>query len=71
MDLFFLNKRSFWIVNIYVSNNRLDKYILWNWLALSLPQAIWLLCGNFNMIENPDNKVYCLPMCWCFGEWDA
>lgn len=66
--LFDFDGQPFGIVNIYASNHGPDRCALWRWLAFFLPQTIWLRCGDFNMIEKPNDKVGCLPMCWCDRE---
>lgn len=53
---------SFGILNMYASNNAHDRCNLWKWYALSLPLAIWVMCGDFNMIKKPYNKVGHHPM---------
>lgn len=43
---------SFGVVNIYAPNSPRDRAILWRDLCETLPMENWILCGNFNMIED-------------------
>lgn len=71
VDPFYFDRKPFKIMNIYTSNHGPERYTLWWWFTLSLPQTIWLLYGDFNMIEKSNDKVDCLPIRWCIKEWEA
>lgn len=48
---------SFGILNIYASNDASERCSLWRWITFSLPQATWVMCGDFNMTERASDKI--------------
>ncbi|XP_059076993.1 uncharacterized protein LOC131876187 [Cryptomeria japonica] len=44
------------VCSIYASNDYKERSALWDWIA-SLPNIPWILGGDFNMIENCDDKM--------------
>ena len=66
-----ISRKPFGIINIYASNDAHDRKTLWRWLALSLPLATWILCGDFNMVDKYFDKKSHSPMRWNIGEREA
>jgi len=69
--LFEVDGISFEILNVYASNNAHCRCSLWKWYALSLPPIMWVMCGDFNMIEKPSDKVGHHPMQWAIRKRQA
>jgi hypothetical protein len=44
------------LVNIYSSNDGEKRVAFWNWMVNELSEAPWFVCGDFNMVENPEDK---------------
>ena len=42
--------------DIYDPNDYRDRVSLWDWLAGNLPEAKWIIHGDFNMVENSQDK---------------
>jgi hypothetical protein len=41
------------IINIYAPNNNVDKNILWELLLEKIPENYsWIVCGDFNTVED-------------------
>ncbi|CAM6129539.1 unnamed protein product [Calypogeia fissa] len=39
------------------NGGRAHRKELWEWMRIHLPQANWIFCGDFNMVEHPDDSV--------------
>ena len=66
------NGTSFGVFSIYAPNEVKDRIILWDWLH-NLANIPWILAGDFNMVENQDDKSGGLPFAWKHQEkfyWD-
>lgn len=61
----------FGIIDIYTSNKTHDKGVLWQWYALSLPPTVWLMRGDFNMVEKTYEKFILIPNRCAIGEREA
>ena len=61
----------FRIIILYAFNDAHDRRDLWWWLALSLPFASWILCGEFNMVEKPFDKKIQTLIRWNLGKREA
>ena len=62
---------SFGILNVYASNSASERCLLWKWCAFSLPPAVWIVCGDFNMVERASDKIGGLNHRWALGEREA
>jgi hypothetical protein len=58
-----INNRQFGICAIYASNDYSERASFWSWLSL-LPDIPWVFGGDFNMIENQEDKMGGLPFSW-------
>ena len=65
------NNNSFGVINVYASNEVVERAQMWAWLAENLPPATWVMCGDFNIIEVASNKEGILPFRWIVGEREA
>ena len=66
------NGSSFGVCSIYAPNEVKDQIILWN-LLCNLSNIPWILAGDFNMVENQEDKLGGLPFAWKHQEkiyWD-
>ena len=54
--LFSIYNHSFGVVNVYASNDVVERTQLWGWMANNLPPATWVMCGDFNMVELASDK---------------
>ncbi len=66
-----INNHSFGVINVYASNDVVERAQMWGWLADNLPPATWVLCGDFNMVEVAYDKDGILPLHWIAGEREA
>lgn len=66
-----INNHSFGVVNVYASNDAMERSQLWIWMANNLPPATWVMCGDFNMVELASDKDDILPFCWTAGERES
>ena len=46
-----INNHSLGVVNVYASNDAVERCQMWAWLADNLPPTTWVMCGDFNMVE--------------------
>lgn len=63
---------KFGVYLVYASNDYRDRINLWKWLT-TLPNITWIFGGDFNMIENVEDKSRGLSMDWKCDEklfWD-
>ena len=51
-----INSHSFGVINVYASNDVVERSQMWAWLDDNLPPATWVMCGKFNMVEVASNK---------------
>lgn len=56
------------IVNAYESNDPHDRCMLWRRCVLSLSPTMWIMCGEFNIVEKVSNKIRRNPNRWATGE---
>lgn len=54
--IFNINGVKVGICNIYAPNDYRARESLWDWLAINLPDANWIVLGDFNMVENSQDK---------------
>ena len=66
-----INNHSFGIINVYASNDTIERAQIWAWLANNLPPATWVMCGDFNIVEVASDKDGILPLHWTAGEREA
>ena len=66
-----INNHSFGVINVYASNDAMERSQMWTWLVDNLPPTTWVMCGDFNMVEVASNKDYILPFHWTGGEREA
>lgn len=59
--LFSINNHSFGIVNVYASNDAMERSQLWCWMADNLPPTTWVMCGDFNIVELASDKEGVFP----------
>lgn len=52
------------VCNIYAPNDYIDYVALWEWLSNGLPKAHWIFVGDFNMVENREDKSGGNVQCW-------
>mgnify|MGYP002774994443 FL=1 len=47
------------LVNIYAPNQASNRAIFWDTMAEKLPDCVtnWIVCGDFNMLEQPSDRV--------------
>lgn len=64
-------RKPFGIINVYASNHGPDRNALWCWISLLLPHTIWILYTKYNMIEQVEYKVGCIPICWYASKWEV
>lgn len=62
-----INSLSFGIFSIYASSDYKERENFWSWLT-SLPNILWFVGRDFNMIESEKDKVDGLPFAWKDGE---
>ena len=56
-----INNHSFGVVNVYASNDAMERPQMWALLADNLPSATWVMCGDFNMVEAAFDKDEIFP----------
>ena len=66
-----ISNHSFGVINVYASNDVVERSQLWVWLANNLPPSMWVMCGDFNMVEVASDKEGILPFRWRVGEREA
>ena len=66
-----INNHSFGVVNVYASNDVVERAQFQTWLADNLAAATWVMCGDFNMVEVASDKDNILPFCWIAREREA
>lgn len=66
----FVNNHSFGIINFYTPND-VERSLLWWWIADSLPPTNWVLCDNFNIVEDIFDKEGLIHFRWIIGEREA
>ena len=66
-----INNHSFGVINVYASNDAMERAQMWVWLADNLLPATWVLCGDFNMVEVASEKHGILPFHWTAGKREA
>ncbi|XP_059077178.1 uncharacterized protein LOC131876287 [Cryptomeria japonica] len=54
---------DFGICSVYAANDYTERSMFWSWLS-SLPDIPWMFGGDFNMIENQEDKLGGLPFSW-------
>lgn len=69
--LFNVDGHPFGLINIYISNDAAERADLWRWIANSIPDAYWVISGDFNMVESPNDKCGHLSMRWTPREREA
>lgn len=42
--------------SIYAPNSPIERTYLWEWIRLHLPNAQWIIGGNFKLVEHPSNR---------------
>ncbi|KAL3679581.1 hypothetical protein R1sor_022537 [Riccia sorocarpa] len=45
------------VMSLYAPNNTIDRRALWPWLSFRLEEGNWLVMGDFNSVELPDDTV--------------
>ena len=66
-----INNHSFGVINVYASNDAVERAQLWVWLADNLPPATWVMCNDFNMVEVASNKDGIFPFRWTARKREA
>lgn len=54
--IFDINNTSVGVKKIYALNDYRERALLWEWLSNNLPNSNWIFMGDFNMIENIQDK---------------
>lgn len=44
------------VCNIYAPNDYREQETLWEWLTSGLSKVYWIFLGDFNMVENKEDK---------------
>ena len=57
------NNMDFGICSIYATNDHNKISMFWSWLS-SLTDIPWIFGGDFNMLENQEDKMGGLPFSW-------
>ena len=53
-----INGQLIGFCSIYASNFVKERISLWDWLANNLPNADWILGGDFNMVEHSHDRSW-------------
>lgn len=57
------NDMEFGVCSVYAANDYMERSSFWTWLT-SLPDIPWMFGGDFNMVENQEDKMGGLPFSW-------
>lgn len=56
--LLFINGQPIGFCSVYASNNARERCELWEWIAKELPNADWVIGGDFNMVEYSTDRSW-------------
>ena len=56
-----INNHSFRVINVYASNDAMERSQMWAWLDDNLPPTTWVKRGDFNMVEVASDKDGIFP----------
>ena len=58
-----LNGSSFGVFSLYAPNDYKERILLWDWMT-TLPSILWIVGGDFNMIESLGDNIGGTPFEW-------